>query len=301
MKHDPEFNELYPFEGRFFEIDGERMHYLDEGEGSPVLMLHGNPTWSFFYRNLVKDLSADGYRCIAPDHIGCGFSDKPQVYRYTLERHIRNLEALVDHLGLNDITLVVHDWGGAIGMGFAGRHPDKIARIVVLNTAAFLSDRIPRRIALCRLPIIGPLLIRGCNGFARPATVMATARKGGLPPPVSRGYLLPYGTWRDRVATLRFVQDIPMTADHPSHGTLAEIERRLERFRGTPMLICWGGRDFCFDDSFLDRWQREFPQAETHRFDAAGHYVLEDAYVEILPRVRTFLSGRKSSEHSRQP
>lgn len=297
------FEELYPFQGRTLELDGPAhvddrlqagdekpvMHYLDQGEGEPVLMIHGNPTWSFYYRNLVKDLSSDGFRCIAPDHIGCGFSSKPQNYPYTLAQHISNLETLVDHLDLSDITLVLHDWGGAIGMGLATRRPKRIKRIIVLNTAAFRSRRIPWRINVCRLPGFGSLAIRGLNGFAYPATFMATARKGGLPSEVANGYLRPYGNWRDRVAILRFVQDIPMKPSHRSYATLEEIENNLRLFRDTPMLICWGGRDFCFNDGFLKRWKEFFPGAKVARFADAGHYVLEDAYEEILPRVRGFL------------
>jgi haloalkane dehalogenase len=289
MKDDHEFRRLYPFQGNTLPVGQETMHYLDEGAGEPILMLHGNPTWSFLYRNLVRDLSAEGFRCVAPDHIGCGFSSKPQVYRYQLGQHIENLEALVETLDLRGITLVLHDWGGAIGMGFATRHADRIKRIVVLNTAAFLSQRIPRRINLCRLPLFGALAIRGLNGFAGPATRMATTRRGGLPREVARGYLRPYGNWHDRVATLRFVQDIPMTPRHPSYAVMAGIEEKLGLFGETPMLICWGGKDFCFDDEFLRRWRMEFPRAQVHRFADAGHYVLEDAYEPILPLVRAFL------------
>ena len=293
MKNDSEFEKLYPFSGKEFSVDGERMHYLDEGEGKPILMVHGNPTWSFFYRNLVRDLRQNGHRCIAPDHIGCGFSTKPQNYPYTLARHIENLDRLVAHLKLDDITLVVHDWGGAIGMGFAVRHPEKIRRIVILNTAAFLSPHIPWRINICRLPLFGPLAIRGFNGFAKPATKMATTQKGGLKKEIARGFLKPYGNWHDRVANLRFVQDIPMKSSHPSYETLAAIEKELPRFRETPALICWGGKDFCFNDHFLERWRKEWPHAEVHRFENAGHYVLEDAYGEILPLISNFCAGPK--------
>lgn len=292
MKEDLEFRQLYPFQGKTLAVGHETLHYLDEGAGEPILMLHGNPTWSFYYRNLVRDLSAEGFRCVAPDHIGCGFSSKPQAYRYELGQHIENLEALVEKLDLRGITLVLHDWGGAIGMGFATRHPDRIKRIVVLNTAAFLSRRIPCRINVCRLPLLGALAIRGLNGFAGPATRMATTQRGGLPRAVARGYLRPYGNWRDRVATLRFVQDIPMKPRHPSYDVLAEIEGKLGLFRQTPMLVCWGGMDFCFNDEFLERWRTEFPQAQVHRFAQSGHYVLEDAYDAILPLTRAFLAEK---------
>ena len=115
----PRVRELYPWNGKYIKVaDGIRMHYLDEGSGETLLMLHGNPTWSFYWRNMVKEFSSE-YRCIVPDHIGCGLSDKPQDWPYQLAGHIANLGKLVDHLGLSDITLVVHDWGGAIGVGLA--------------------------------------------------------------------------------------------------------------------------------------------------------------------------------------
>ena len=134
-----DIKDLYPFESNFLELeDGLKMHYIDEGEGEVLLMLHGNPTWSFYYRNLIQSFQKK-YRCIAPDHIGCGLSDKPQDYNYTLSTHIDNLEQLVNSLGLKDITLVMHDWGGSIGMGLAVRQPKLIKRLIIFNTAAFLS------------------------------------------------------------------------------------------------------------------------------------------------------------------
>lgn len=280
---------LYPFEGRRLTVAGGAvMNYVDEGEGDPVLMVHGNPTWSFFYRRLILALRRE-YRCVAPDHIGCGLSDKPRDYPYILARHIENLERLVQELDLRNITLVCHDWGGAIGMGMAERHRARIKRLVVLNTAAFPSKRIPLRINLCRLPLFGPLAIRGFNLFARAAVRMAVVEPGRMTPNTVQGYLRPYNNWNNRVALLRFVQDIPMNSKHPSYPLLKEIGEGLDAFRDTPMLICWGGRDFCFNDEFLKEWRRRFPGAEVHRFAEAGHYVLEDAHEEIIPLVKSFL------------
>jgi len=276
----------YPFQPRFFDLDGHRLAYLDEGGGLPVVMIHGNPSWSYLYRNLVSGLR-DRFRCIVPDHLGCGFSDKPQAYPYRLANHIDNLERLLDHLGVTLCTLVVHDWGGAIGMGWAGRHPERVAGVVVLNTAAFRSPRLPLRIAVCRWPLLGPLLVRGLNGFARAATVMAVTRP--MRPEVARGFLAPYDNWRHRVAVLRFVQDIPMNEAHPSWSTLTTVEAGLDRLRACPLLLCWGGRDFCFNDQFYDEWRRRFPGAEAHYFATANHYVLEDALDEIRPLIEPFL------------
>lgn len=276
----------FPFTPRFLEVDGHRLAYLDEGSGPPVVMVHGNPSWSYLYRNLVTAL-CDRYRCIVPDHLGCGFSDKPQHHPYRLGNHLDNLDHLLAALVPDGpVRLIVHDWGGAIGMGWAGRHPERVAGAVVLNTAAFPSPRLPLRIAVCRWPLLGALLVRGLNGFARAAVYMAVTRR--MRPGVAAGFLAPYDSWRHRVALHRFVQDIPMGPAHPSWSTLVEIERSLATIT-CPLLLCWGGRDFCFDRSFYDEWQRRFPAAEAHFFPEAGHYVLEDALAEVLPPIERFL------------
>jgi len=282
------FRELYPFESRFIELDSHRLHYLDEGQGETLLMLHGNPTWSFYYRNLVKGLRSQ-FRCVVPDHMGCGLSDKPQEYNYTLSQHIDNLEKLVDHLNLDNITLVMHDWGGSIGMGFAVRHPEKIKRLVFFNTAAFLTDRIPFSINLCRNSIVGPLAILRFNLFARMATVWASKVRGRMTGRVRKGYLAPYNSSENRIANLRFVQDIPMSADVPSYPVVEHIESQLGYFRDRPTLIIWGMQDFCFTDYFLEQWKKYFPDAEVHEVAQAGHYVLEDADEQIIPWMVQFL------------
>lgn len=278
--------EEYPFQPHSLTIDGHKMSYLDEGEGPTVVMVHGNPTWSYLYRNLVSNLR-ERYRCIVPDHLGCGFSDKPQVYPYQLANHIDNLEHLLTALSIERCVLIVHDWGGAIGMGWAGRNPQRIAGMVVLNTAAFRSSRMPLRIAICRLPVIGGLLVRGINGFARAAVFMAVTK--AMRPAIARGFLQPYNSWRNRIAIHRFVQDIPMNVRHPSWNTLVSVENGLAQLHSSPMLLCWGGRDFCFDVTFYQQWRSRFPEAEAHFFPEAGHYVLEDALVPIQSRIDGFL------------
>lgn len=278
----------YPFTPGTVTIDGRyRMSYVDEGNGHAVVFLHGNPSWSYLYRNLITGLKKH-HRCIAPDHIGCGYSDKPQDYPYLLENHIDNLEYLLDTLHIDKCSLVVHDWGGAIGMGWAVRHPQRVEKIVVMNTAAFRSTRIPFRINICRIPFLGPLMVRGLNGFARGAVHMAVRRK--MSPGVAKGFVQPYDSWGNRIATLRFIQDIPMHPEHPSWNTLLEVEQGLEALKNTPMLICWGGKDFCFTKHFYEEWQQRFPQAACHYFANAGHYLLEDALDEVYPLVQDFLN-----------
>jgi haloalkane dehalogenase len=182
---------------------------------------------------------------------------------------------------------MVHDWGGAIGMGWAVRHPEQVAGIVVLNSAAFVSDRIPLRIAICRWPLLGALLVRGLNGFAGAATVMAVHRP--MDEAVRQGFLYPYGSWRERIAIHRFIQDIPMQAGHPSWQALRRIEADLGLLRYVPMQLFWGGRDFCFTRLFYEEWRRRFPAARGILREDAGHYVLEDILPGVLPELTTFI------------
>jgi len=213
---------LYPFSPQTFVTPhGATMSYVDEGPRADeaVLMLHGNPTWSFFYRDVIQEL-APRIRCVVPDHVGMGLSDKPQDYPYTLATRIADIEVLVASLKLRRVHLVVHDWGGAIGFGWAVKHPELVGKIVVLNTAAFRSPHIPARIALCKAWGLGTVLVRGLNGFAWPATWMAMNQRK-LSAEEKRAYLYPYRTWADRVAVNAFVKDIPMGESHPSYRTLA--------------------------------------------------------------------------------
>jgi haloalkane dehalogenase len=267
------------------------MSRVDEGGGRPVVMLHGNPSWSYLYRHMVAGLGSR-CRCIAPDHLGCGYSDKPRNYPYRLRNHIDNLENLLEHLEVEKCSLVMHDWGGAIGMGWAVRHPERVERLVIMNTAAFPGP-LPLRIRVCGWPFLGPLLVRGLNGFARAAVHMAAARR--LAPEVAAGFLAPYGSWGDRAAILGFIRDIPLNRDHPSWDELMAIEQGITMFADKPVLVCWGGKDFCFTRYFFEEWRRRLPDAEYHFFADAGHYLLEDAFARIFPVVRRFLldEGKK--------
>ena len=282
------FKDLYPFTSLYFDLNPYKLHYLDEGEGEVLLFLHGNPTWSFYYRSLIQNFQGR-YRCVAPDHIGCGFSDKPQDYSYTLTTHIDNLEKLVDFLGLKNITLMVHDWGGAIGMGLAVRKPELIKRLVLFNTASFLSMDIPLRIGLCRMPLLGTILIRYLNLFVRGVLRFGLKRQKRLTQNIRAGYLAPYDTFENRIANLKFVQDIPMEQAVPSYSVIQYIERNLKQFDGYPILIIWGSEDFCFNVKFLNKWREIFPSAEVREVCNAGHLVVEDASDEIIPWIEGFL------------
>ncbi|MEM1062444.1 MAG: alpha/beta fold hydrolase [Planctomycetota bacterium] len=284
---DTPFAAEYPFAHHYADVGGHRMHYVDEGSGPVLLCVHGNPTWSFAWRHVVTAFR-DRFRVVAVDHIGCGLSDKPQEAAYTLDWHIENLGRLVERLGLTDITLVAHDWGGAIGTGLATRRPELFTRFVLMNTAAFRVSGIPFRIRVCRWPGLGPLGVRGFNLFAGMATTMTVERS--LLPAAKAGYLFPYNSWANRVAVQRFVEDIPQRPGDASYDTLVAIEEGLAELQDRPMLLPWGMKDWCFSPKFLDEFRRRFPNAEVHEFADAGHYVFEDAKDELIDAMDAFFA-----------
>ena len=286
--------------GRDLDRGGLKLHYIDEGSGEPVVMLHGNPTWSFYYRHLIDSLRGS-YRVIVPDHIGCGMSDKPDDsrYTYTLASRVDDLELLLDHLGLDrDLTLIMHDWGGMIGMGYATRHPERIARLVVSNTAAFhkpSSKAMPRALTICRDSRLGAFLVRGLNAFCLGTAAIGCKRRP-MTRDLRRAYVAPYDSWGHRIAILRFVQDIPLSAADPGYELVSWVQDRLHLLRSVPMLILWGMKDFVFDHHFLDDWVRYFPDARVHRFPEAGHYVFEDEADAISGLVPVFLAALPAIE-----
>jgi haloalkane dehalogenase len=293
----------YPFTPARIEVrPGITMSYLDEGprDGEVVVMLHGNPSWSYYWRHLVLGLrdpaSGRAYRCIVPDHIGMGLSDKPgdDRYCYTLQSRIDDLATLLDHLGITGpVTLAVHDWGGMIGFGWALSHQAQVRRLLVTNTAAFplpVDKPMPWQLSFGRNTGLGALLIRGFNAFAAGAARIGVVDP--MPPDVRRAYLAPYDSWASRIATLRFVQDIPLSENDAAWPLVARAGKRLHEYAARPTFIGWGLRDFVFDQHFLDGFTRALPDAEVHAFEDAGHYVLEDKHVVLVPAMRRFLDTR---------
>ena len=297
----------YPFQPQRTEVrPGIDMSFLDEGprDGEVVVMLHGNPSWSFYWRHLVSGLcdpaSGKRYRCIVPDHVGMGLSDKPDDapdasprYDYTLQARVEDLGTLLDTLGITGpVTLAVHDWGGMIGFGWALSHMDRVQRLVILNTAAFplpAAKRMPWQLALGRDSRLGGWLIRKFNLFARGAAWLGTERR--LPRDARDAYIAPYDGWRNAISTLRFMQDIPLREGDRAWPLVAESGRRLAEYADRPAFIGWGLRDFVFDRYFLDGFRAALPNAEVHAFEDAGHYVLEDKHEVLVPAIRRFLDA----------
>ena len=285
---------LYPFQSNWLDLGGKRMHYLDEGpkDAPVVLMLHGNPTWSFYYRNIVLALRKR-FRCIVPDHIGCGLSDKPddEQYSYTLGQRIADIETLMLKINPGQpVHLIVHDWGGMIGFGWARNRPDEIASMVVANTAAFVipeDKKLPKALWLARDTAFGGLLVRGLNAFSGMASRIAF--KKPVSADIRAAYTGPYDSWKNRIATLRFVQDIPLKAEDPGYDIVADTEKRLTEFADKPCLLVWGEKDFVFDLHFLRKWEKILPNAKVLSYPDCGHYILEDAGAPLTHEIVAFL------------
>jgi len=314
----------YPFAPQRFDVrPGITMSYLDEGpvsddgrDAEVIVMLHGNPSWSFYWRHLVSGLS-DKYRCIVPDHVGMGLSDRPDdapsaspdvahgsasvaggrmpgaTYDYTLQSRIDDVDALLRHLGIDGpVTLAVHDWGGMIGFGWALRDPARVKRLVITNTASFplpSSKRFPKRLAMGRDSKLGGWLIRRFNLFARGAAWFGTERS--LSKDVRAAYAGVYDGWDQAISTLRFMQDIPLDAGDRAMPLVQAAAAALPGYADRPAFIGWGLRDFVFDTHFLAGFRKALPRATLREFEDAGHYVLEDKHEVLVPAIRRFLDA----------
>ncbi len=288
---------LYPFKSNYLAVDGLQYHYLDEGRGETMVMLHGNPTWSFFYRRLVMAFRGR-YRVIVPDHIGCGLSEKPELteYDFSLARRIRDLDSLIGKIAPHGpITLLVHDWGGMIGLAWALANMNRISRIVIMNTAGFFPPagrQIPLRLKLIRTanPIMDWAVLH-LNLFARAALYMAPRRR--LATDVKTGMIAPYDSPRHRLATLKFVQDIPLSTQDAGGDIVADVSKNLSRICDRPTLLLWGARDFVFNETYYEEFKRRLPKAESHWLPEAGHYLLEDAPEQCERLIQAFLDKHR--------
>jgi len=284
---------LFPYQSAQMEVGGHSLSYVDEGSGPETLLcVHGNPTWSFYYRGVIEAFSPT-HRVVAVDHLGCGRSDKPtkRQFSYRFADHRDNLVELIERLDLQRVTLIAHDWGGAIGVSSVLRVKERFERIALLNTGAFVPSFIPLRIAACRIPFLGTLAMRGLNLFALAALSMAMSRQN-LTAAVKRELISPYDSWANRVAIDAFVKDIPMRASHPTYRELKELGDNLGTLSDLPSLLVWGMKDWCFRPECLRRFQSEWPNAEVVEIQDAGHYVIEDAPEETLNAIRQFLDLR---------
>jgi len=270
----------YPFASHFLETTGGRLHYVDEGSGPTVLMVHGQPTWSFMYRHLIRGLSPR-YRCVALDHIGFGLSDKPSDWSYTPEDHANNVAALVDDLGLTEVNLVVHDWGGPIGLGWAARHPDKVARIVALDTWmwSMAEHRAGRWFSRILGNPLGQLATRRFNLFV---AVFMKQALGPAWPAVADAYRGPLARPGDRQGCALFPRMLCVP-------WLDDLWQRRAALAGVPARLIWGGADPAFPAPMRERLASVFDRCEVTVHDGIGHFVAEELGERLVPEVETFL------------
>lgn len=285
-----ELSSVYPFESHFVEVDGFKMHYVDEGAGEVVVLLHGNPTWSFYYRNLITKLKTN-FRVIAPDFIGCGLSDHPVGMHFRAADRIRQLESFLAQLDLKNFSLVMHDWGGPLGTAVALKHLSSVNRIIYLNTTLTEIESLPYIIRKAARPFIGKFITQTTQRFLRLATEFGVVNR--LSPEVKKGYLYPYRKAALRSAIWDFVADIPFEVDHPSYPALLEIGENLSRLSNIPVKIIWGLRDPCFHQEMLGRVSAHFPHAEVLELPKASHLVLEDEPEVAGNAIKDFLMAPK--------
>ncbi|MEX2447348.1 MAG: alpha/beta fold hydrolase [Solirubrobacterales bacterium] len=284
------------------------MHFIDEGprEGRPVVLLHGNPTWGYLYRDFVPALVEAGHRAIVPDHLGFGRSEKPDdVDLYRVPRHAERLDALLESLDLRGATVVPQDWGGPIGLRWATRHPERVDGLFILNTYAHGwkpealppgRDKVPLPLPLrlFRTPGVGEVLVKGLDAFKRGFLFKEGVRhRERLTPTVKRAYRSPHRSWSERTPILVFPREIPVTGDGPVVAMTTEIERGLKQhFRTKPVHITWAMKDPAFRPEYLDSlWLDTFPEASVTKLDDAGHYLQEDAHERIVPELVGFVNG----------
>ncbi|MFC3282546.1 alpha/beta fold hydrolase [Litchfieldella rifensis] len=275
----------FPFAPHYLQLAAGRMHYVDEGSGEPVVLLHGNPTWSFLYRHLIKQLRST-HRCIAPDYLGFGLSDKPADWSYKPKDHAANLTRLIETLGLDGITLVMQDWGGPIGLSYALSHPRNVSRLILINTWAWPVNHNVHYIAFSAFMggPIGRLLIRRGNVFARVLLRQAFGDKTRLSRQAHAHYLHPLDSPKDRKGCLVFPKEIL-----GSSAWLAELWQEISVLRDKPVLLVWGMKDIAFREKELQRWQQTFPHHRVVRLPSVGHFVPEEAPERLSEAVTRFL------------
>ncbi|MBI9074065.1 MAG: alpha/beta fold hydrolase [Desulfatibacillum sp.] len=301
----------FPVEFQTMEIEGNRMNYVDEGKGEVLLMLHGNPAWSYLYRHFIKDLKKD-YRCIALDHLGYGLSDKPHFEDYSMEAHIRRLGVFIDKMGLKNITLICQDWGGIIGLSYAARNKELFSRLIPMNTTGFL-PKSPGEFARCigawafpylwsyKVPVLGKKMAMDWNIFLRAGMHLGIYNsKRQLHPKAINGYLYPFQMVRDRTAIMKSVRQVPMGPLDKTWWLLRDTGKALEGWDVRTQVI-WGMKDPVFVPWFMEKFETLLPNhAPSMKIPTAGHFLQDDEPEIIIKAIRGFLSEKQLKRKKNQ-
>ena len=275
----------YPFKHHYFKVNDTTMHYVDEGEGEVLLFVHGTPSWSFEFRNVIKFLSKK-YRCIAIDHIGFGLSEKPAKYDYTVQNHTASLLKLITHLQLNQFTMLVHDFGGIIGLAAAEQIPEKIKGLVILNTWCRSIQDEPeyKKMKMILGSPLMPLLYRYLNFSAKYILPAAFGERSRLTPEIHQHFLRPFSKASERKGTIAFAKSLLRDQDY-----YASVGKKLTILKDKPVLIIWGMKDEFITEKHLLWVQEQFPGSKVVRYDDAGHFVLEEKSVVAGPVIAEFM------------
>jgi cis-3-alkyl-4-acyloxetan-2-one decarboxylase len=286
---DDDFDGTFPFAGQYVDSGGFSLHYVDEGprDAPPLLFLHGNATWSYYWRRPIGQLSARGHRCVAFDHLGSGRSDKPpQLSIYSLQTHVDNALAVIDALDLRDVLLVAHDWGGPIGLGAMLERRDRLRGVVLMNTWAWeLPSFLPPFLREFRTEGLGEILALGGNLFIE--SIPGGMAKREVDPVMMDAYRAPFPDYWSRVGLLAFQREIPLTERDRSAPLMGSIHQRLPTL-DVPILLVWGMRDPVFQPVFLDQWLELFPEADSVRLDQAAHFLVEDEPQAVTDAIERF-------------
>jgi pimeloyl-ACP methyl ester carboxylesterase len=285
-----DFAGTFPFQSRYLIAGDVQLHYVDEGpsDSAPLLFLHGNPTWSYLWRRQIAELSERGHRCVASDHMGFGRSDKPaRLSAYSLEQHVENTLALIDALGLEDVTLVAHDWGGPIGLGALLERRDRLRAVVLMNTWAWeLPSFLPPFLREFRTEGLGEILALGGNLFVE--SIPGGMARREVDPVMMDAYRAPFPDYWSRAGTLAFQREIPLTERDRSASLMAGIHERLPSL-DVPALLVWGMRDPVFQPVFLEQWRELLPHARSVELADASHYLVEDDPDGVTAAIGDFL------------
>lgn len=278
--------ELYPYEPHWHELPAGRMHYLDEGSGRPILFLHGNPTWSFMYREAI-DVLSDRHRCVAPDYLGFGLSEKPADFGYRPWQHARAIRDLIDSLRLRDFHLVVHDWGGPIGTSIVQAARDRVHSMTVLNSWMWPLNSSLRAQLFSRFlgSWLGGYLIKRWGLFENWLMPRGVHQRDRFNGPVHNHYVKPFDQPERRKGIHQFPADLLRAGKWLMN--LWENRRTLEDL---PVLLAWGRRDPVFGEDDLERWRRVFNDSSVRDYPDASHYVMEDRGGDVATAIRRFLA-----------